>query len=209
MTEPAQTSLISSATTETTPPPANPEAIPDPAPSTVESEGQAPGAEGPPAAEPAPLALADLSLPEGFEMPEDVGASFLELVNSPPATRAEFGNALIAMHTSLLESVAGQYAQQWESTQEQWRTEVQNLPEIGGKNLDKSLSEIAKVIDRYGDKDARDALAMTGAGNHPALVRLFHKIAKDLNEAPPVQGTAATDAPKDRASRMFGSTQQG
>lgn len=208
MTETAPTSLISSATTEATPPPAAPEAIPDPTPASpaVEAEGAAPGAEGPPEAAPAPLALADLTLPEGFEMPEEVGSQFLQLVNSPPQSKAEFGNSLIALHTSLLQSVAGKYAQQWESTQEEWKTTIQNLPEIGGKNLNQSLSEIAKVIDRYGDAEARQALALTGAGNHPALFKLFYKIAKDLNEAPPIQGAAATDAPKDRASRMFGST---
>lgn len=201
----------------TTPPtePANPHAAPDPATaaqapagdSAVEPEGTEGGAEGPPPSAPEPLTLDALTLPEGFEMPEATGTEFLDLLNNPPESRAELANRMIGLHTSLLESVAGEYAQQWESTQEEWRTQVRALPEIGGQNLDKSLSEIAKVIDRYGDKDARDALALTGAGNHPALVRLFHKIAKDLNEAPPVTGGPPTGASRDRASRMFGTSE--
>jgi len=218
MTDPVQTSLISDSTTSTntpdpatTQPPNNPEAAPDPAPAdpttAVETGSAAADAEGPSEAEPTPLALEDIVLPDGFEMPEEVGNSFLALINSPPESRTEFANSLIGIHTSLLESVAGEYAQQWETTQEQWRTEVQNLPEIGGQNLQTSLAEIAKVLDRYGDKEARDALAMTGAGNHPALVRLFHKIARDVNEKIPVTGASPTGALKDRATRMFGNSE--
>ena len=192
-------------------PPVNPDAAPDPAPAAptaeVETESAAEDAEGPSDAVPTPLAIEDITLPDGFEMPEEIGSSFLELINSPPESRAEFANSLIGFHTSLLESVAGEYAQQWEQTQETWRAEVRALPEIGGQNLQTSMAEIAKVLDRYGDKEARDALAMTGAGNHPALVRLFHKIAKDVNEKPPVQGGAPSGAPRDRASRMYGNSE--
>ena len=198
-------------------PPANPGAAPDPTPSPasepaaadptkgsliggeVEAEG-AGGDEGP---SPAPISLEDLALPEGYALPEELGNSFLELMNNPPESRAEFANSVLELHTQILQQTADEYAQQWEATQEEWRTEVQKLPEIGGRNLESSLGEIAKVIDRYGDAEAREALAVTGAGNHPALVRLFYRMAKDLNEAPPVKGAPATSAPQDRASRMF------
>lgn len=199
--------------------PPSPEAAPDPTPTPpsdaaapsqakgtliggeVEAEG-AEGAEGPPSA-PEPITADDLALPEGYALPEELGPQFLELMNNPPESRAEFANAVLGLHTQILQQTAETYAQQWEATQEEWRTSVQNLPEIGGRNLESSLGEIAKVLDRYGDAEAREALAVTGAGNHPALVRLFHKMAKDLNEAPPVKGTPATSAPSDRASRMF------
>lgn len=204
--------------TTTTPPtdPAAPQAAPDPANPNpapadssppVEPDSAAGGVEGQPPAAPTPLALEDIPLPEGFEMPEEIGGSFLELMNNPPESRAEFASKMIEMHTSLLSNIANDYAQQWEATQEQWREQIRALPEIGGDNLARTQTEIAKVLDRYGDQEARDALAITGAGNHPALVKLFHAIAKDLNEAPPVVGTPPTGAPRDRASRMFQSSE--
>jgi hypothetical protein len=214
-TEP-QTSMIGSATTEAeAAPPASPQAAPDPTPPAegtsllgeagVETEGE--GAEGEekgaPSA-PEPLTLEQLSLPEGFSIPEELGGAFVELMNNPPESRAEFANKMLELHTNLLQSVADEHASRWEALQEEWRAGVRSLPEIGGDNLDRSLGQIAKVIDRYGDKEVRDALSVTGAGNHPALVKFFHAIAKDLNEKPPVKGDLAAGQPKDRASRMFG-----
>ena len=196
-----------------------PEAAPDPTPApsassdsspepssliggSVEAEGA--GVEEGPA--PAPISADDLALPEGYALPEELGASFLELMNNPPESRAEFANSILELHTQILQQTADAYAQQWEATQEEWRAAVQNLPEIGGQNLQTSLGEVAKVLDRYGDKEVREAFALTGAGNHPAMVRFLHKIAKDLNEMPPVAGAPANAAPRDRASRMFGNS---
>lgn len=214
MTVPAQTSFMTDTTTAPTTEPPNPGAAPDPATETqtpegssVETGGTEGGSEGQPPSEPEPLTLDQISLPEGFEMPEEVGAQFLDLLNNPPQSRTDLANQMIGLHTSLLEKVAGEYATQWEETQQAWQKQIRELPEIGGANLAASQAEIAKVLDRYGDKEARDALALTGAGNHPALVRLFYKIAKDVNEAPPVAGTPPTGAPSDRATRMFGKSE--
>lgn len=207
-------SLLSDSTTPAT----TEHAVPDPAPSAEgqvnaspagseqEVEPEAGAGEGVEkgAPEPAPaLTVDDLSLPEGFVLPEDTANEFLSLVNEPPESRAELANKMLGLHTSLLQSAADEYAKQWETLQEEWRTEVRALPEIGGDNLDRSLGEIAKVLDKYGGKEVRDALSVTGAGNHPALVQMFHRIAKDLNEQPPVKGAPAAGQPRDRASRMF------
>jgi hypothetical protein len=213
----SETSMIGSATPEENNTPPAPQAAPDPAPSshTAEPEGgeQASVAEAEGTSpEPAPTAtFDDLTLPEGLEIPEETGTQFLELINNDmkPQERAQ---AFLDLHHSLVQQTMQQtaeaYAEQWEQTQADWQRQVQELPGIGGDNLDASLGQIAKVLDRYGDQEAREALNVTGAGNHPALVRLFHAIAKDLNEKPPVRGAPATGSPQDRASRMFGNTEK-
>lgn len=196
--------------------PAAPEAAPDPAP-TAESEaspssligggiepGESSGGdEGP---SPEPITAEQLEIPEGFVFEGEAAEEFLSIINNPPESRAELANAMIAAHTKILQQTADTYAQQWQETQDQWQAEVRALPELGGANLDQTLGKIAQVLDRYGDKDVREAFAVTGAGNHPAMVRFLAKIAKDLNEAPPVSGQPAHGQPKDRASRMYAST---
>ena len=201
-------------------PPA-PHAAPDPAP-TPEGEAASPpadsliggqveqgegseGEEGPPSE---PITADDLEIPEGFVFEGEGADAFLALINDPPESRAELANAMIAAHTQILQQTADTYAQQWQETQDAWREEVRQLPEIGGAHLERTLGQIAQVVDRYGDAEVREAFAVTGAGNHPAMVRFLSKIAKDLNEAPPVSGQPAVGEPRDRASRMYGNTAQ-
>lgn len=173
-------------------------------PTTPPADGTSPP-ETPPAEAPEPLTLEALTLPEGFEADAERLGGFLELANETGLS-AESASQMLSMHNTFMEQVASDLSTQWEETQQAWQEEVRALPEIGGTNLDRSLGEIAKLLDRHGDQAARDAFRATGAGNHPAIVQFLYKVAKDSNEQPPVSGTPAQTDPKDRASRMFGSS---
>lgn len=204
-TEEPATSLIGSATVETTPEPASPHAAPDPAvPPAAGVEQSETGA----AAEVAPVALSDLAIPDGISLEADgkplpEAETFLSLINEHKVPKAA-ADAILALYPKLLEQTAGQYAAQWEATQNDWQEKLRAEPEFGGAKLQTSLSAAAKILDKYGDADVREALAITGAGNHPAIFRFLSKIARDLNEAPPVSGTPATSTVRPIADRMFG-----
>jgi hypothetical protein len=154
--------------------------------------------------QPSPITLEDIALPEGFVMPEAEGAEFLALLNEPPEDRKQFASSLLEVHNKILQQVAEGHAQAWERTQSEWQDTIRALPEFAGDRLEPAMAQIAGVVDRYGDAQLREALALTGAGNHPAVARFMLKIAQDLNEAPPVKGGPATSPAPDRASRMFG-----
>ena len=157
-----------------------------------------------PVAEVLPLTREDLTVPEGLVVDEEHLTSFLEALNGDLAPK-DRATALLGLHEKLLTGVGEQLNTAWEATQEEWRQAARALPEIGGDNLDRTLGQIAKVIDRYGDKDTREAFALTGAGNHPAVIKLMAAIAKDVNETAPISGQPVNSAPKSRAERMYGS----
>ena len=157
----------------------------------------------PEAPEPVALTAEDIKLPEGLTADPETINGFVEAMNAE-STPAERAAALLELHNNVLAESEKQMEAAWQTTQEEWRKAVKALPEIGGDNLDRTLGDIAKVVDRYGGKEAREALDLTGAGNHPAVVQLFAKLARDLNEAPPVSGEPPAGAPKSRAERMFG-----
>lgn len=182
-------------------PPAEGAALTDP---PVEGTPPTPAPEPAPDA-PEPLTLEALTLPEGFEPDEEQLGSFLELANEN-GLNAESASKMLALHNTFMEQVSQDLTAQWTATQDEWREQVRALPEIGGANLDRSLGEIAKLLDRHGSTEARDAFRATGAGNHPAIVQFLYNVAKDSNEQPPVSGTPAPTETKDRASRMFGSS---
>lgn len=152
-----------------------------------------------PAPAPEPLTADALELPEGFTPDDEAMGQFLELANDA-GLDAEKANNLIGIHTKMMEHVATDMQQRWDQTQADWQAKSR---EEFGANLDHTLQNIAKVLDQYGDAEAREAFLVTGAGNHPAVVRLLAKIAQDVNERPPVSGAPST-APADRATRMFG-----
>lgn len=206
-TQPTDPTLAAPAQPDPTPAPT--EASTPPAESfiggTVESEAGSEVEEGPISE---PVTADQLTIPEGLQFEGEAADEFLALINEPPESRADFANSLIEAHTKILQQTADAYAQQWQETQEDWRRQVRELPEFGGANLDRSQAGIAQLLDRYGDAEAAEAFQITGAGNNPAIYRMLARVAKDLNEAAPVGGTPPAGAPKDRASRMYGTTAQ-
>jgi hypothetical protein len=191
-TEPAG-SLIGSATIEATPPP------------ETQAEAEAPKN---PLTEFVPLAVADLELPTTIPSDDPAIAEFLEVVNDSKLPK-ETAQKFLAQHEKLLTAAADTFAETWERTQDDWKTQVRNLPEFGGTALPATMSGIAKLLDRYGDAETRKAFDMTGAGNHPAVVAFLGKMAKHMNEAPPVSGKPASGVPLSRAERMYSNPTEG
>lgn len=93
--------------------------------------------------------------------------------------------------------------QAWKDLQENWQTQVRNDPEIGGAKFDRVvLPTIARAMDRYGDPGLREALAVTGAGNNPAIIRTLYTLSRMVTEGRPVQGNPAHGG-KTPAERMY------
>ena len=197
-TEP--TSLLNQPTTGVT----DPGAEPAPAVNALEEPVEpAPAPE--PVAEATPLTAEQLTLPEGVAPDPEALASFVEFANGAQLA-PEQAQAALDLYHAQVSALQTQIAEQWETTQKEWADAARALPEIGGPNLDRTLSEVASVIDRYGSQDLRTALDVTGAGNHPAVVQFLHRIASVINERPPVSGQPTSTTPKSRAERLYGGT---
>lgn len=82
---------------------------------------------------------------------------------------------------------------QWDKQQADWQAEVKADKEFGGDKLAGTLQTFAKVANdpSLSDPAFREALAFTGAGNHPAIVKTLVRWAKALTEGGPVSGTPA------------------
>lgn len=67
--------------------------------------------------------------------------------------------------------------------------------------------EIARALDaaqRFGGEELRVLFDATGLGSHPAVVRAFHEIAKQIGEDVSVGGGAAKTADKTFAEALYG-----
>lgn len=150
-----------------------------------------------------------LKLPEG--MPADQPA-FVDFKSEAadldiPPEKAQ--RLLDKVAPKIMEATKAPY-ELWADTQEKWVAEVKADPIIG-KDLDRNIAIAARAIDSYGsDADrlaVRKALAFTGAGNHPDIVRWMHRVGSTLQEGKPVNAKPAEGAKPSLAQKAYPSMQ--
>lgn len=135
--------------------------------------------------------LEDITLPEGMAIPETLAPRLTEVAKEAGLTAAQI-SALAPIHAQIVSEVAEANIKAYQKTNDDWVAEVKADPTIGGDKLDATLASIGKVLDQYGTPALRQALAYTGAGNHPEVVRFMAKIASQLNEGSPTRPGSPT-----------------
>lgn len=149
-----------------------------------------------------------LKLPEGVEADQPVYADFKKAA-AQHGLPTEAAQALIdTVAPKLKEAVEAPY-KAWGEMQEKWIGEIKADPEIGGKNLEQNLGIVVKGIHALmGNTEAaqkvKEALAFTGAGNNPEIVRAFYRAGKLVSEGTPLSGkNAPAEKPRDIGSIMY------
>lgn len=147
----------------------------------------------------APEKYEPFKLPEGFQLQEGVGdkinATFREAGLSQEA-----GQKLVDLYSnaSVEAAKAADAATQklWADTNKEWRDAVKADPKLGPR-----LAEVRTNISRMYDTlvanqvvtptqmaEIKEAMDFTGAGNHPAMVRLMDALSVHFNEGTAVKG---------------------
>ena len=165
-----------------------------PAPSTETT----PDAEAP--AEAPTLDAAALTLPEGFDFPDELRGEFATVLGDEKLGPQERAQALLDLYAKQAETFTGaltarmaeEAATAYSAMQESWRTELRALPQFAGAKLEPELGAIKQALVAQGaDEKFFEALNITGAGNHPAIVSMLHKLTLPLREGGAVSGTSA------------------
>lgn len=158
-----------------------------------------------------PLTPESLKFPtaeEGFVMDDAVRDEFLGVVNNQELTGDARAQALVDLYLKTAKQASDQGSAAWETTQTQWQDQAKADTEIGGDKLPAVLATVSKAIERFGSPELREAMDLTGAGNHPAVIKFLYNMAKQFNEGTPVSGAAAGGAIS-LAERMFPSMAKG
>lgn len=175
-----------------------PVAAPAPAAPAAEAPAIVPGAAlldaKPEAAAPVEFKLEEVTLPEGVTIPESMAPQLTAVAKEHGLTASQM-SALLPLHSEIVREAQEAATRSYVETNERWVNEVKADPKIGGANLEPTLQSIGKVLDQYGSPELRQALAYTGAGNHPEVIRFMAKIASQLNEGTPTRTGSPTGAP--------------
>lgn len=145
--------------------------------------------------DPAPaIDPAKITLPEGFKADEPVLKAAVDLLVDPALSPQDRAQKLIDLHAQELKKATDANAKYWSDLQTEWQAKAK---ETYGPEPAKSpkIIAVSKLIDSLGEKPAgelRDALEMSGMGNHPAIIGAFVTLAERLTEA---GGTIAATKP--------------
>ena len=153
--------------------------------------------------EPAPLPTYEaFVLPDTFKADEakigDFTNALAEFEIASKADHAEvqkLGQALLDRHVmevkNQVEALQKLQNESWENTKNEWRKQFESDPEIGGKRMETTVNAAREFIRTHGgtpeqQTQIRQMLDITGAGNHPAMIRLLAQAAKSMQEGKPL-----------------------
>lgn len=151
----------------------------------------------------APLSYTDLKFPDGVKLPDDEVKSYTDIFGKHQIPQSVV-QELVDHHTKLLQENAKRQAtvqrEVWNSTRQGWVQQFIKDPDIGGNRRETTIQNAGAVIERYGGnadqvKELRDVFSLTGAGDHPAVIRLLAKVGEVLKEGRMVPATRARATP--------------
>ena len=79
-----------------------------------------------------------------------------------------------------------------EKTAEAWAEASRTDPEFGGAQFDANLAVAKRGYNMFASDELKSLLEQTGYGNHPEVLRVFHKIGKMMGEDNIVGGGASS-----------------
>jgi len=158
-----------------------------------------PAAEPPKTDEPAqaidPASYKVEGLPDGITIEDPLVKSFLEGAAKGALSNEAVNSVLAEIAPKVAEQLRAPYLA-WKTTNDAWQAEVKADPDIGGAKLPQTIATIKKGIERFGGNAEQQAAINkafndTGAGNHPAVIKLLHSAFSKLVEGTPVVGSPA------------------
>lgn len=128
----------------------------------------------------------EFTTPEGIEIDQDALAKATPLLRKLNASQ-EDAQGLVDVVSDLIkgqvETAREEGVNYWDQQRKTWRDEITADKEYGGDKLKENLHYADKFLDAFGDKESvKEALELTGVGDHPALIKLFIKAGKHFGE---------------------------
>lgn len=163
-----------------------------------------------PATAPAPVVPEsyEFTAPEGMELDAVAVEAFTPIAKELGLNQAQ-AQKLADLYAGQVGRVMAQVQEAQAAQEAAWVSEIKADPEIGGAKLEGNLSVAAKAIDAFGGADLRQALTITGAGNHPAIVRAFVEIGKAISEDNFIRSNGADPGGRSAAETLYPSQTKG
>lgn len=144
--------------------------------------------------------------PERYEFKQPEGRSFDAEVMSTFGEVAKSVGLSQDKAQTLLDKLAPVMEQRQsarlESERAAWVKSVKSDKEIGGDKFAESLQVAQKALKSFGSPELTKLLNDSGLGDHPDVIRFFHKVGKSISEDGMVSGRGAAE-PADSLMAMY------
>lgn len=180
----------------TTTPETTPETTPPPDGKTLLTEGEK---EPPKPAEGAPEKYEDYKVPEGFTL-DPVIKTQADAMFKSLGLNQEQAQSLVDFYTKQTSDAAQAPYKAWNEMTAEWRTQAESHPDLKGKlgpgqEINVRIGKfLAGLPDAKLASDFKQLMDLTGAGNHPAFIRVLDHAARLLTEGSHVAGNGAAPA---------------
>lgn len=124
---------------------------------------------------------ADFTLADGMEMNQEVLADFKGMAKELGLTQ-EAAQKLIDLQSRMTSLQSEQTQQALAAQSQAWAKAIREDAEFGGENYEKNVGIAVKAVERFASPELRSLLNDSGLGNHPELVKLFHRIGSAISE---------------------------
>lgn len=132
----------------------------------------------------APEKYEDFKLPEGIKLEGETLTAAQELFKGLGLTQ-DAAQSLVDFHTKQMTEAANAPVNAYNEMRDGWKAAAQADPDIGPKSA--AIKEnIGRAFDTLGDPklvaDFKEAMNLTGVGDHPAFIKVLNKWATQVTE---------------------------
>lgn len=145
----------------------------------------------------------DFVLPEGVEVDTETMSEARGLL-AELGLPQEQAQRLVDFYAGKIRQFGESQAGNWVKLNEKWVSDFKADREIGGERIQETVAAAARAMDRFGTPGLREALIMTGAGNHPEVIRFVARVGRATSEDRfVVAGGASTGASRSAADVLY------
>ncbi len=132
-------------------------------------------------AQDAPLTYSDFTLPDGVEVDTETMSEARALLGELKLPQ-EQAQRLVDFYAGKIRQFGASQMESWVKLNEKWVGDFKADKEIGGERIQDTVAAATRAMDRFGTPGLREALIMTGAGNHPEVIRFVARVGRATAE---------------------------
>jgi hypothetical protein len=145
----------------------------------------------------------DFVLPEGVEVDTQTMGEARDLL-AELGLPQEQAQRLVDFYAGKIRQFGESQAGSWVKLNEKWVSDFKADREIGGDRIQETVAAAARAMERFGTPELREALIMTGAGNHPEVIRFVARVGKATAEDRfVIAGSASSGASRSAANVLY------
>ena len=176
-----------------------------------------------------PTGYESFTMPEGYTMNDEQVSDVTTFAKDLGLDQAGAQKA-VDKPLEMMGKVRDRGMQAQEAMHSEWATETRNDKEFGGSNLSENIAGARKAMNSFSEPAVNDGKPVlhqdgpmkgqqmtemevfmndSGWGNHPAVIRVFHRISKAMSEDSFVTGSLAPPSTKKTQAEVMYPSQEG